>query len=223
MTSRAEILINLIRLFTNNSRLTIELIYPSRYSNIALILSTVLTVALKDKRDKMFRRLREKVQRSKAVYRKDSQAAQANKDALGGLPFEVWDIVFAHLSSHDRGSLALACHHLYSMVGPEVWEELKTNKRERYRFLLNSQDRHYPKHQLCWHCAKFHAGAVEARQRASTAPSNDWWYVPHSEGTVALAIRDTARVLQSQSSIANILRSAIPYEKQCPHIPVPSR
>lgn len=122
----------------------------------------------------MFRRLREKVQRSKIVYRKDSQAAQGNRDALGGLPFEVWDIVFRHLETHDRASLALSCHHLYDMVGPEVWDELKTNKRDRYELLLKSQDRHYPRHQLCWHCAKFHAGAVEARTRASSAPSNDW-------------------------------------------------
>lgn len=122
----------------------------------------------------ILKKWRSKMQRGKPSLRKGSLVSQANRDALGSLPFEIWDIVHSYLDVHDRASLALSCHHMYDTVGPEVWEELKSDKRQRYQFLVIAQDRYYPTHHLCYDCACFHPGAVEIRQQYTATPASDW-------------------------------------------------
>lgn len=107
---------------------------------------------------------------------KDASARPTRKTsfAMGKMPFEIWQMIDSYLELHDRASLALTCHIFYNLVGPDVWQGLKTNNYERYKFLIICQDGHYPGHQLCFNCAKFHGGATEVRQTYAATPSSDW-------------------------------------------------
>ena len=73
---------------------------------------------------------------------------------------ELWLEITGYLRLWEQGSLSLTCHLFLDMFGPQY---LKLNKPQVYYkierlYFLESLDREFPKHRLCFGCATFHLG-----------------------------------------------------------------
>lgn len=83
--------------------------------------------------------------------------SRVHEQRVANLPDELWKRIAKFLSPVDACNLALSTKTLYQKLGQLPFEELNRpeNKNHKITFLHNFDER-FPKHLLCFVCAKYH-------------------------------------------------------------------